>query len=124
MLNKVACIMISVRDLAEAKDFYADVFGLKPIWEDQNRGQAGLLFPASETEIVLHTDPDRPGQVEVYYLVENVHAALEKYVDQGCKVLTEPFAMRMGQGAIVQDPFGNRLCILDMSKSAVQAKQI
>ena len=124
MLSKVACIMIYVDDLTESVNFYADVFGLKPVWQDQNKGQAGLLFPASDTEIVLHTDPNIPGQVEVYYQVEDVSAALTKYVDQGCTVLAEPFDMRMGRGAVLRDPFGVRLCILDMSKAVAQTNQL
>ena len=124
MLRKINCVMIYVNDLAGAANFYADVFGLKPIWQDQNRSQAGLLFPESDAEVVLHTDPNIPGQVEVYYLVDDVSEALMKYVDQGCKVLAEPFDIRMGKGAIIQDPFGVRLCILDMSRAAVEADQI
>jgi predicted enzyme related to lactoylglutathione lyase len=124
MLNKVACIVIYVNDLGEAKDFYSDVFHLKPIWEDQHRGEVGLLFPASDTEIVLRTGPDMSGSTEVYYQVDDVATALEKYVYQGCTVLSEPFETRLGRGAVLQDPFGTRLCIQDLSKAAAQVEQI
>ena len=121
MLRKIDCVMIFVNDLAQAVDFYANVFGLKPVWQDDTRGQAGLLFPESDAEIVLHTDPGIPGRVEVHYLVDNVAAAVQKYAEQGCKVLAEPFEIRIGQCAVIQDPFGTRLCILDMSKAEVEA---
>ncbi|HET8844874.1 MAG TPA: VOC family protein [Ktedonobacteraceae bacterium] len=116
MLRKIDCIMIRVNDVAEALNFYSDVFGLKPVWQDQNAGQAGLLFPESDAEIVLHTDTKMPGQVEVHYLVDDVPSAVQKYVAQGCTLLTEPFDIRIGKCAVIQDPFGTRLCILDMSK--------
>src|SRR5216684_1218516 len=109
MLKKIDCVMIYVTDLAEAANFYADVFGLKPIWQDENLGQAGLLFPESDAEIVLHTNLHLPGRVEVHYLVDNVDTAVHKYAEQGCEILVEPFAMRVGRCAVIQDPFGVRL---------------
>jgi hypothetical protein len=39
-------------------------------------------------------------------------------------VLTEPFEIRDGKCAIIQDPFGTRLCILDMSKAELAADQL
>jgi predicted enzyme related to lactoylglutathione lyase len=124
MLKKIDCVMIYVSDLTAALNFYSDVFGLKPVWQDQNRGQAGLLFPESDTEIVLHTDPNIPGQVEVNYRVDDVDAAVQRYVDQGCKVLAGPFDARLGKGAIIQDPFGTRLSIQDMSKAVAEVNPL
>lgn len=124
MLKKIDCVMIHVTDLTEALNFYSDVFGLKPIWQDQDQGQAGLLFPAGDSEIILYTDPDRPGLVEIYYQVEDVDEAIQRYVDQGCTVLTEPFDLRMGRCAVIQDPFGTRLRLLDMSKAATEIAQV
>ena len=124
MLRKIDCVMIRVDDLNAARDFYSDVFGLKPVWQDEQTGQAGLLFPESDAEIVLHTDPDIPGQVEVHYLVTDVVAAVQKYADQGCTILAEPFDVRMGKCAVIRDPFGTRLCLLDASKSAAEASAI
>ena len=120
MLKKIDCVMIRVNDVSAAMNFYSDVFGLKPVWRDERTGQAGLLFQDSDTEIVLHNDPDIPGQVEVHYLVNDVIAAVQKYVEQGCTILTEPFDIRIGKCAVIQDPFGIRLCILDMTKGAFE----
>ncbi|HEU5380087.1 MAG TPA: VOC family protein [Ktedonobacteraceae bacterium] len=122
MLKKIDCVMIRVNDVAAAVNFYSDVFGLKPVWQDENAGQAGLLFEGSDAEIVLHTDPDIPGQVEVYYLVDDVAAAVQKYAEQGCAILTEPFDIRTGKCAVIQDPFGTRLRIMDMSKQRAAAE--
>lgn len=124
MLRKIEFVMIRVSDLPGALNFYADVFGLKPLWEDQNRGQAGLLFQDSATQVVLHTDPNIPGQVEVHYLVDDVDAAVQKYLNQGCIILTEPFEVHNGKCAVIQDPFGIRLCILDMSRTRAETGQL
>lgn len=120
MLKKIDCVLIHVTDVTEALNFYSDVFGLKPVWQDERTGQAGLLFPDSDAEIVLHTDTTIPGQTEVYYLVDDVNTAVQKYVDQGCKILDGPFDTRMGRCAVIQDPFGIRLRILDMSKETAE----
>lgn len=124
MLRKIDCVLIRVDDVSEALHFYSDVFGLKPIWEDERAGQAGLLFPESDSEVVLHTDPNIPGQVEVHYLVDDVERALQKYTAQGCSILAGPFHARMGKGAVIQDPFGVRLCLLDRSRSALEKELI
>jgi predicted enzyme related to lactoylglutathione lyase len=124
MLRKIDSVVIGVNDLTEALNFYSDVFGLKPIWQDQNQGQAGLLFPASDSKIILYTDTEMPGRVEINYLVDDVEAAVQKYVDQGCEVLAEPFDTPMGRGAVIQDPFGVRLSIQDMSKAAVEVNPL
>ncbi|MGH2506968.1 MAG: VOC family protein [Ktedonobacteraceae bacterium] len=120
MLKRIDRVLIRVNDVTEAANFYSDVFGLKPIWWDDQRAQAGLLFQDSETEIVLHTDPYIPSQVEIHYLVDDVATAVRKYAEQGCKILTEPFDLSQGKCAVIQDPFGIRLCILDRSKRAME----
>lgn len=124
MLRKISSVLIRVNDVAEAINFYSDVFGLKPIWQDQQNQQAGLLFPESDAEIILHCDPTISGQVVVQYLVDDVIVAVERYLEQGCAVLTEPFETRTGQGAVIQDPFGTRLYLVDMSKAPREAEMI
>ena len=123
MLRKINCVMIYVKDLTEAVNFYADVFGLKPVWQDQNQGQAGMLLQEGDAEVILHTDPNIPGQVEIYYQVDDVSATIAKFVDQGCTLLAEPFEMRMGRGAVIQDPFGVRFCLRDMSRATIESDQ-
>lgn len=120
MLKKIDCIMLRVNDVAEALNFYSDVFGLKPVWQDERSGQAGLLFTDSDAEIVLHTDPNVSGLVEVRYLVDDVLAAIERYTAQGCKVLVEPVDIRLGRYAVIEDPFGTRLSIVDKSRSEAE----
>ncbi len=116
MLRKIDCIMIRVDDIEAAAAYYAKVFGLRPQWSGD--GSTGLVFPESDTEIVLHNDPDIPSSVEVHYLVDDVVAAVAHYTVQGCHVLVAPFDITIGKCAVIQDPFGTRLCILDMTKGA------
>jgi predicted enzyme related to lactoylglutathione lyase len=114
MLRKIDCVMIRVDDLEAAIAYYVEVFGLHPLWQDD--ASTGLGLPDTDAEIVLHTNPDIPSNVEVHYLVDDVVAAVQAYAQKGCAVLAEPFDIPIGKCAVIQDPFGTRLCILDMSK--------
>jgi len=114
MLRKIDCVMIRVDDVPGAAKFYAETFGLRPIWHDA--GSVGLGFAETEAEIVIHNSPDVPSQVEVHYLVDDVTAAVKIYAQQGCRILVEPFDIAIGKCAVIADPFGTRLCVLDMTK--------
>ncbi len=63
-------------------------------------------------------DPGIPSSVEVHYLVADVLAAVTHYEQQGCQILVAPFDITIGKCAVIKDPFGTRLCILDMAKGA------
>jgi predicted enzyme related to lactoylglutathione lyase len=106
--------MIRVDDVEAAATYYAEVFGLHPQWSGDD--SIGLVFPETNAEIVLHHNPDIPSSVEVYYLVDDVVAVVADYAAKGCQVLVEPFDITIGKCAVIQDPFGTRLCILDMTR--------
>ena len=116
MLRKIDCVMIRVDDIEAAAHYYTEVFGLYPRWSGDD--SIGLVFPESDAEIVLHRNLDIPSSVEVHYLVDDVVAAVANYAAKGCHVLVEPFGITIGKCAVIEDPFGVRLCILDMSKGA------
>jgi len=118
MLRKIDCVMIQVEDLEVATKYYADVFGLRPLWRDED--SVGLGFPETDAEIVLHCKPDMPSRVEVHYLVDDVVTAAQELAEKGCNVLVQPFDIRIGKCAMIEDPFGTRLCILDMSKGPLE----
>jgi lactoylglutathione lyase len=81
-------------------------------------GSIGLGFPETEAEIVIHSDPNIPSSVEVYYVVQDVIAAVDRLLLKGCQVLVAPFDITIGKCAVIRDPFGTRLCILDKTKGS------
>ena len=113
MFKKIDCVMIRVNDVAVAEKFYCEVFGLKPLWSD--RGAIGMGFPETDAEIVLHSNADIPHNVEVHYLVDDVVAAVKICAESGCRVLEPPFDILIGKCAVIADPFGTSLCLLDMT---------
>jgi lactoylglutathione lyase len=113
MLRKIDCVMIRVDDV-EVAAYYAKVCGLRPQWSGDD--SSGLAFPETDAEVVLHNDPALPSSVEVHYLVDDVVDAVAHLATQGCQVLIAPFDITIGKCAVIRDPFGTRLCILDMTK--------
>ena len=118
MLRKIDCVMIRVEDVKAAMAYYSNVFGLQPVWWDER--SAGLVFPESDAEIVVHCYPDIPSRVEVYYLVDDVVTAVQHLATHACKILVKPFDITIGKCAVIEDPFGTRLCILDMTKGPLK----
>ena len=119
MLLRVDCVMFRVDDIEAALAFYRDVMGLVPRWREGN--MAGLDFPRSPgTELVLHSDPDIP-PFDVNYQVEDVTAALPILTKAGCRVVTGPFPIAIGNCAVITDPFGNNLTLVDMTNGPRRA---
>jgi predicted enzyme related to lactoylglutathione lyase len=114
MLRKIDCVMVRVDDLEAASGYYARVFGLRPLWRDAS--SVGMGLPDTDAEVVLHT-MDLPREWNVYYLVDNVHTAVSAW-RQEARVVREPFEIEIGWCAVLEDPFGNAVGILDMSKGA------
>jgi predicted enzyme related to lactoylglutathione lyase len=52
----------------------------------------------------------------VNYEVEDVKAALPALVEVGCRVVTGPFPIAIGNCAVLTDPFGNSLTLVDMTR--------
>jgi catechol 2,3-dioxygenase-like lactoylglutathione lyase family enzyme len=113
MLRKIDCVMVPVGDLEEATAFYTRVFGLRPVWRDES--SAGLAMPETDAEIVLHT-MELPPDVHVHYLVDDVITAVATFGDRGAVVRTAPFDIGVGRCAVLEDPFGNAVCVLDLSR--------
>ncbi len=121
MLKKIDCVMIRVDDMEVATAYYTEVFGLRPVWRDEI--STGLAFPETDAEIVLHCSPNIPSRVEVHYLVDDVVIVAQILAKKGCQILVEPFDIVIGKCAVIQDPFGTRLCLLDMTKGPRQTEQ-
>jgi hypothetical protein len=80
------------------------------LWRTER--QAGPRLPESNAEIVLQTE--RP-ELEANLTVASADAAAERIVAAGGRMLVKPFDIQIGRCAVVADPWGNRLVILDTS---------
>jgi lactoylglutathione lyase len=113
LLRKIDCYMLKTHDLDEAVTFYRDRLGHEMLWRTPEAVAFGL--PESEAELVIHTDLGS----EVYFLVDDVEAAYRRLLASGAAPVNPPFEIQIGKCAIVRDPLGNNLAVLDQSKGAL-----
>jgi predicted enzyme related to lactoylglutathione lyase len=112
LLRKVDAVTVRVPDLDSGLAFYRDGLGHELIWRNDEIGQAGVRLPDSDTEIVLATGLDYAPS----WLVTSADEAAEQITSQGGRLITAPFDIPVGRCAVVEDPFGNALVVLDLSK--------
>ena len=111
VLRMVDAVTVSVPDLDQGLEFYRDRLGHDLLWRNDELGQAGLRLPDSKTELVLSTNL----QYAPNWLVTSVQDAVADIVAAGGIVLVEPHEIPVGRLAVVADPFGNTLILLDLS---------
>jgi predicted enzyme related to lactoylglutathione lyase len=111
LVQKVDCIRLYVSDLDLGLAFYRDRLGQELIWRTEEA--VGLRLPGGEAEIVLHTER---AEMEVDLKVRSAASAAERFQEAGGTVIVPPFDIQIGRAAVVEDPWGNRLVLLDTSK--------
>jgi predicted enzyme related to lactoylglutathione lyase len=112
---KIDCLRLPVRDLDAALAFYGERLGHELIWRTDTA--AGLRLPDSNAELVLQTE--RP-DMETDLSVESVEIEVKRFVDAGGRLIAGPFDIQIGKCAVVADPFGNVLVMLDASKGLLR----
>lgn len=112
LFQAIDAVTIPVPDLDAGLRFYRDSLGHELRWRNDYIGQAGLALAGSDTEIVLTTRQ----RYEPDWLVASANEAAAAVRAAGGQVVTEPFDIPVGRLAVVADPFGNTLVLLDLSK--------
>ncbi len=119
LLLYVDAVTVPVPDLGSGIQFYSGVLGHQLIWRNDALGQAGLRTPRSETEIVVTTrlgyEPD--------WKVASADAAVETFCAHGGGVKLGPVDIPIGRLAVVADPFGNNLVVLDSTKGTYRTDE-
>jgi predicted enzyme related to lactoylglutathione lyase len=111
LLRKIDSVQIPVPDLDTGLAFYRDRLGHELIWRTETA--AGLRLVDSDAELVLETQRPEP---EVDFLVDSVDQAATQLSRAGGTVVVKPSDIPVGRIAVVADPFGNSLTILDLTK--------
>jgi predicted enzyme related to lactoylglutathione lyase len=111
LIRKVDCLRLYVPDLEEGLSFYRDRLGHELIWRSATA--AGLRMPDTDAELVIQTEEERQ---EIDLLVDSADDAAEFIEQTGGKVIVPPFDIQIGRCAVVEDPWGNPLVLLDISK--------
>jgi predicted enzyme related to lactoylglutathione lyase len=111
LLRAVDAVTVGVPDLDEGLRFYGDQLGHELLWRNDGLGQVGLRLPESTAELVLSTNQGYAPN----WLVRSAAEAVDAVVAAGGQVLQPPTPIPVGQLAVVTDPFGNALVLLDLS---------
>lgn len=102
-------IEFTVRDLAEAKRFYAEAFGWR--FTDYGPTYAGIQGADGEVGGMEQTDALRQGGPLVILYSEDLEASLEAVLAAGGSLAKEPFAFPGGRRFHFLDPSGNELAV-------------
>jgi predicted enzyme related to lactoylglutathione lyase len=112
LLRKVDAVTFNVPDLDAGLGFYVKGLGHKLIWRNDAIGQAAVGLPDADTEIVLTTSH----RYEPNWLVESAADAADAIERAGGAILSPVSEIPVGRVAVVADPFGNVLVLVDLSK--------
>lgn len=118
LFRKVDCVRLYVSDLEAGLSFYRDRLGHELIWRTETA--AGLRLPESEAELVLQTEDQRQ---EVDLLVDSADDAAKLIEQEGGKVIVYPFDIQIGRCVVLEDPWGNPLVLLDISKGHLKTDE-
>jgi predicted enzyme related to lactoylglutathione lyase len=111
LFRNIDCLQIPVPELEAGLAFYRDKLDHELVWRTDTA--AGLRMPETDAEIVIQTE--RP-QMEANLKVASVDAATRRIIEAGGKVVAGPFDIQIGRCAVVLDPWGNVLVVLDASR--------
>jgi len=109
LLRAVDAVVVRVPSLEEGLAFYHDALGHQLLWRTDT--MLALGFADSETELVLALDTGP----ETDLLVESVEDAVAKITEAGGTLESGPDDITVGKVAVVTDPFGNRLTLVDLT---------
>ncbi len=118
LFRKVDCVQLKVDDLDKALSFYSSRLGHSLKWKTET--SAGLGMADADTELVIHTGSLPP---ETDLLVASVPEAVKQFQEAGGKVVAGPFEIPLGLCAVIEDPWANRMVILDMSRGQLKVDE-
>lgn len=117
LFQRVDCHMLKVSNLEEGLQFYSEKLGHEVIWKTEFA--AGLKLPNCGAELVISSTNGPETDLEV----EDTEKAFATLVEMGAKPIAKPFDIKIGKCAVVEDPWGNELVILDTSKGLLKTDE-
>jgi predicted enzyme related to lactoylglutathione lyase len=118
IFRKVDAVTVPVPDLDAGLRYYSQALGHRLLWRNDAAGQAGLALPDGDSELVLTTRQ----RYEPNWLVDNVDDAVETLTGHGGELIAAPFDIPVGRAAVVRDPFGNTLVLVDLSNGTYRTE--
>lgn len=107
----IDCIRMYVPDLQEGYKFYHEKLGMPLVWRT-DKGM-GFLLKDGKTELVIQNE-DKYQETDIK--VDSVEESVKEIVEAGGKIIKGPFNIAIGKCAVIEDPWKNRMVILDSTK--------
>jgi catechol 2,3-dioxygenase-like lactoylglutathione lyase family enzyme len=114
LFRAVDAVVVRVPSLEKGLAFYHDALGHELLWRTET--MVALGFGDSETELVLALDTGP----ETDLLVESVEDAVAAITGAGGTLVAGPDDIAVGKVAVVKDPFGNQLTLVDLTKGRLR----
>jgi predicted enzyme related to lactoylglutathione lyase len=116
-IGKLGLVMVVVKDMERSVAFYRDVLGLKMLFKQSNWSQ----FDAGNFIIGLHPEgeqvkvsPSTGMSMGIY--VEDATRAVSELKRRGGHVAIEPRTEPFGRWALLQDPDGYNIQIIELTR--------
>ncbi|MCH7800182.1 MAG: VOC family protein [Chloroflexi bacterium] len=114
LFQNVDSVQFYVPDIEAGVRYYRDMLGHEIIWRTESA--VGFRLPDSEAEIVIQNVRDYQ---EIDLKVDSADAAAQRIQDAGGEIIVPPFDIQIGRAVVVEDPWGNRMALLDSSKGSL-----
>lgn len=108
---------LPVDNMEEAKRYYEEILGLKKKFDFSDKGMVAYNIGNEEPAIILK-DKNKFENLKptIWFEVEDVAIFYKEMLNNGIKFLSEPFKIGTGNAVEFEDPFGNRLGVIDYIK--------
>jgi len=112
---------VYTRDVAKARDFYANVFGLEPKHLDAPgvdywTMQRGDRIAFGAMQMTSQFPPEVPSHWNSYFAATDVDASTKKAAALGGKEVAPPFDTPYGRMSVLADPAGASFCLITPPK--------
>lgn len=108
MLKKVNGVLVRVEALEEGIKFYQDQLGMELLWKKEDIAAVAL----GDTQFVISTNLNPETNIEV----DSVEDTVKIFTESGGMLVGSVEDIYVGKLAVVADPFGNKLTLMDYTK--------
>ena len=113
---------IIVKDIEESISFYQDVLGFEMV-EKFYQDAGGLVLmqsPDGAAVELIDSKAFETGFWSIGVEVDDFEAAIEELRSKGCKFVYEPTSLPLGKLAMIEDPNGVKVAIIQLIDSEPQ----
>ncbi len=115
---KLKLSTIIVKDIEESISFYQDTFGFEMVekFYNEDGGLVLMQSPGGSAVELIDSKNFETGFWSMGVEVEDFDTAIEELRSKGCKFIFEPASLPLGKLAMIEDPNGVKIAILQLTE--------